>query len=435
MTITIIGHGYVGLVTACVFANFGNKVHVIGRTPDKIKKLNSGDPLIYEPGLEELLQKNLEAKRIHFTADYNPAIKESQVVFIAVGTPSDSEGAADLSQVFAVVEKVAENLGNSYTVISCKSTVPVGTNQKIREILKKTAKAGSNFDVVSCPEFLREGTGISDTMHPDRVIIGSESAKATPIMLELHKPIDGEKVVCKLASAELIKYASNSMLATKISFANLISFYCEKANANVQEVLTAVGLDERIGKRFLNPGIGYGGACFPKDVKALIHTGKELGVDTALLDGVEKINQQARDYFAEKIIAQSKGKKLGVWGLSFKPNTDDTREAPSFFIIEKLLQAGFEITAYDPEAMEHAKKRFEDRITLVEKPYEAIKDAEALVIFTEWNEFKQIDLAKVKKLMKEPLIFDGRNLYDLDQMQQLGFEYHSVGRQAVTSHE
>ncbi|MEN8252932.1 MAG: UDP-glucose/GDP-mannose dehydrogenase family protein [Patescibacteria group bacterium] len=432
MTITIIGHGYVGLVTACVFANFGNQVGVIGRTPEKIKKLNGGDPLIYEPGLEELLQKNLEARRLKFTLDYDPTIKNSQVVFIAVGTPSGDNGEANLSQVFSVAEKIAENLKDDYTVVSCKSTVPVGTNRKIKEIISRKINSSVKFDVVSTPEFLREGTGISDTTHPDRILIGSESKKATKIMLDLHREISGERVVTNLASAELIKYASNSMLATKISFANLISFYCEKSGANAEQVLSAVGLDNRIGSKFLNPGIGYGGACFPKDVKALIHTGHELQVNTGLLDEVENINKLARNSFAEKIIKNSKGKKLGIWGLSFKPNTDDVREAPSIFIIKKLLENNFEITAYDPEAMKHIQKQFGNKIKFVDDPYKVSEGTDNLAIFTEWNEFKQIDLKRVKKLMRGKVIFDGRNIYDLDKMKELGFEYHSVGRKTIS---
>ena len=314
----------------------------------------------------------------------------------------------------------------------------MGTNLQIKKLITEELKSSPSsmshppFDIVSTPEFLREGTGIGDTTHPDRVLVGTENQKAAQVMLELHQPISGERVVTDLASAELIKYASNSMLATKISFANLISFYCEATGANSEQVLKAVGLDNRIGPKFLNPGIGYGGACFPKDVKALIHTGKQLGLDTSLLDGVESVNKQARDQFADKIIKHAPGKKLGIWGLSFKPNTDDTREAPAFFIIEKLLQAGFELTAYDPEASEHAKLKFGEQIKLVDDPYQVVESQDSLAIMTEWNEFKQIDLQKVKELLNQPVIFDGRNLYELEQMQELGFIYYSVGRQTVS---
>ncbi|MGB9883347.1 MAG: UDP-glucose dehydrogenase family protein [Microgenomates group bacterium] len=427
MTITIIGHGYVGLVTACVFADFGNTVYVIGRSREKIEKLKNGDPIIYEPGLQELLQRNLKAQRIFFSLDYS-SIKKSEVVFIAVGTPPKENGEADLTGVFEVARNIAKNLGNHFTVVSCKSTVPVGTNKKIELILKKHAPKNAQFAVASCPEFLREGTAISDTINADRVVIGSESKKATELLLKLHQPIEGKKVITDLASAELIKYTSNAILATKISFANLISFYCEKTGADVEAVLEAVGLDKRIGRIFMYPGVGYGGSCFPKDVMALIDTGKKLGIDTLLLEAVEKINYQAKENFLKKILKFNQGKKIAIWGLAFKPNTDDMRFAPSIFLIENLLKNGFEITAYDPEAVKNAKKIFGEKINYAKDPYEAINGAHQLVVVTEWNEFKQIDLNKVKKLLKHPVIFDGRNIYDPQLMKKLGFKYYSIGR-------
>jgi UDPglucose 6-dehydrogenase len=430
MKITVIGHGYVGLVTASVFASFGNQVSVIGRTPSKLERLNNGDPIIYEPGLEELLKDNLSAGRINFTQSYD-SISDSQIVFIAVGTPPGEDGEADLSSVFTVAEKIGQNLKNDYTVVSCKSTVPVGTNLKVKEIVNQNKPKNVKFDVASCPEFLREGTGISDTMHPDRVVIGAETKKAADVLLELHQPIAGTRVVTDLASAELIKYAANSMLATKISFANLISFYCEETGADVEQVMNGIGLDERIGRRFLYPGIGFGGACFPKDVRALSHTGQELGVDTGLLDEVKQINFHAKELFLQKILSNFKGKKLAVWGLSFKPNTDDIREAPSRYILNKLIEQGFEVTVYDSQAQGHIKNIFGDKLKYAQDPYQAVENAEALVIHTEWNEFKQIDLDKVKKLLKNPIIFDGRNIYQPQKMKELGFEYHSVGRKSV----
>ncbi len=430
MKITIIGHGYVGLVTACVFADFGNDITVIGRTPEKIKKLNNGDPIIYEPGLEEMLQRNLDAQRITFTKEYD-SIKDSQVVFIAVGTPSGDDGRADLSQVKEVAKKIGENLGESYTVVSCKSTVPVGTNLEVKEIINQVKPENADFDIASCPEFLREGTGISDTLNPDRVVIGTQTKKAAKTLVELHKPVNGKRVITDLASAELIKYASNSMLATKISFANMISFFAEKSGADVEQVLDAVGADNRIGRKFLYPGIGYGGACFPKDVRALAYTGKALGVDVQLLDSVEDINAQAKQFFADTVIKHSKGKNIAIWGLSFKPNTDDVREAPSRYIIQRLLDEGFSISVYDQEAMDHIKNLFGDKLTYTDNPYDTITDKDALCILTEWNEFKQIDLAKVKSLLKTPLIFDGRNIYDPSKMKDLGFEYHCVGRRTI----
>jgi len=428
MTIAIIGHGYVGLVSACVFADFGNEVYVIGHNKEKINRLKNGDPIIYEPGLKELLEKNLKAKRLHFNLDYQEAIPKSEIVFITVGTPPKENGEADLSAVFEVSRNIAKNLGSHFTVVSCKSTVPVGTNKKVGVILEKHAPKKSQFAVASCPEFLREGTAIADTINADRVVIGSSSKKAIELLLKLHEPISGKKVVTDLASAELIKYTSNAMLATKISFANLISFYCEKTGADVETVLDAVGLDKRIGRVFMYPGLGYGGSCLPKDVMALIDTGKKLNIDTLLFDAVEKVNQQAKENFLRKILQHHQGKKIAIWGLAFKPNTDDIRFAPSIFIIENLLKEGFEIKVYDQEATENIKKIFGGKITYCKNPYQAAEGSDQLAILTEWNEFKQIDLEKIKKLLKNPLIFDGRNIYDPKLMKRLGFKYYSVGR-------
>jgi len=428
MTITIIGHGYVGLVTACVFADFGNQVYVIGHTQEKIDKLKSGDPIIYEPGLKELLQKNLEQKRINFTTSYTPAISESEIVFVTVGTPPKPSGEADLSAVITVAENIGKNLKSPFTVVSCKSTVPVGTNLIIQDIINKNKSKDVDFAVASCPEFLREGTGISDTINSDRVVIGSNSKAAINKLVELHRPINGKRVITNLASAEMIKYASNVFLANKISFANLISFYCEGTGANVDEVLLGVGIDNRIGKSFLNPGLGYGGSCLPKDVKAFIEIGKKNNVDVSLLQSVEDINQKAQKNFLEKIVKNVIGKNVAIWGLSFKPNTDDIRFAPSIFIIKSLLEKGFNIKAYDQEAVANIKKVFADKINYSADPYEAVKSVDALIVITEWNEFKQIDLAKVKKLMKQPVIFDGRNIYEPLDMEKLGFKYYSIGR-------
>ena len=428
MTITIVGHGYVGLVTACVFADFGNKVWVIGHTEEKIKRLKSGDPIIYEPGLRELLQKNIKAKRILFTIDYEKPIPESDIVFIAVGTPPKDTGEADLSAVIDVARKIAKNLKKNFTVISCKSTVPIGTNQKIEIIINKHKQKNNQFAVASCPEFLREGTAIKDTLLPDRTIIGSDSKKAIDYLLDLHKPIGGKRVITNLASAELIKYASNSILATKISFANLISFYCEKTGADVETVLDGVGLAHRTGRLFLYPGLGYGGSCFPKDVKALLVIGNDLKVNTGLLASVENINKFAKDNMIKKIKEYSGGKKIAIWGLSFKPDTDDIREAPSLYIIDLLLKDGYQVTVYDPVAMDNVKKTYLNKVNFAKDPYSAVKSTDSLLIVTEWNEFKQIDLDKVKKLMESPVIFDGRNIYDPQKMKKLGFKYYSVGR-------
>lgn len=428
MTITFIGHGYVGLVTACVFADFGNKVWVIGHTPEKLEKLKKGDPIIYEPGLKELLEKNLKAKRIHFTQSYEQAIKESDIVFTAVGTPPKESGEADLTAVLKVAEAIGKHLKDGFTVVSCKSTVPVGTNNKVLEIIEKNKPKNATVEVASCPEFLREGTAIHDTLNPDRVVIGSDSKEAVQLLLDLHKPISGERIITNLASAELIKYASNAMLATKISFANLIALYCERTGADVEMVLDAVGMDKRIGRIFLYPGVGYGGSCLPKDVKALIDTGRQLGLDTRYLEEVEQVNTLVRENFISKIEKYFEGKRIAIWGLAFKPDTDDIRFAPSLYVIQALLDKGFTLSVYDPAAMENIKKTFGDKLKYSDDPYSALDSADALCILTEWNEFKQIDLSKVKSKLKSPLIFDGRNIYDPKKVQKLGFTYFGIGR-------
>jgi UDPglucose 6-dehydrogenase len=428
MKLGVIGHGYVGLVTACVFADLGNDVWVVGHTPEKLEKLSRGNPLIYEPGLEELLKKNLEASRIHFTSNYHDAVTKASVVFIGVGTPPQKSGEADLSAVLSVAKEIGKNLSKGHTVVSCKSTVPVGTNKKVHEIIRSNAQVGVNVDIASCPEFLREGTALQDTRHPDRVVIGSESKRAIDVLLELHRPIEGERIITDLASAELIKYSSNAMLATKISFANMIAQIAEKAGGNVEEILNAVGLDRRIGRSFLYPGVGYGGSCLPKDVKALIHTGTALGVNMGLLTEVERMNVDSREHILRKLLRHKGIKKVAIWGLSFKPDTDDIREAPSLHIIPHLLKKGYKVSVYDPEAMSNVQKIFGDSITYAPSVQEAAKGADALLILTEWNEFKQIDLTEVKNLLASPVIIDGRNLYDPTTMNQMGFDYSSVGR-------
>lgn len=428
MTLTFIGHGYVGLVTACVFANLGNQVYVIGHNHEKLKRLQKGDPIIYEPGLTELLQNNLKRKRIFFTHSYKPAIAKSDVVFIAVGTPPKKNGETNLDSVYEVTRQIAHHLGKKYTLVVCKSTVPVGTNRKIYEILKKYAPKDAQFEVASCPEFLREGTAIHDTLNPDRIIIGAQSKKAIDLLVSLHQPLAGKKLIVGIESAEIIKYAANCMLATKISFANLISFICEKSGANVEEVLEGVGLDQRIGRYFLNPGAGYGGSCLPKDVKSFIQTGQSLGVDMTFLKSVEKINEEAGEKIVKKVLEHAPKKMVAIWGLSFKPNTDDIREAPSLKIIDKLLKKGFKINAYDPAAMENVKKVFGKRVNFLQNPYQAVKNASLLLILTEWDEFKQIDLQKVAQLMKNKVIIDGRNIYQPSEVKEKGFLYISVGR-------
>ncbi|MDZ7587493.1 MAG: UDP-glucose/GDP-mannose dehydrogenase family protein, partial [Patescibacteria group bacterium] len=359
MTISIIGHGYVGLVSAAVFADLGNTVWCVGRDPKKIETLNRGIPTFFEPGLEEMVKRNVGAGRLKFTLDYSQAVPQSEVVFICVGTPPKENGEADLSSVFASDKEVGKNL-DGYTVVVCKSTVPIGTNRAVVKILDKEKKKKATFDIASCPEFLREGTALSDTISPDRIVIGSESERAKNLLVELHKPIDGRVVLATIEAAEMIKYASNSLLATKISFANAIAFLCERAGADATEVLEGVGFDKRIGKAFLAPGVGYGGSCFPKDVKALIATSRQYKYDFKLLEAADEINDQAAKFFVEKVLKvcgpSVKGKMIGVWGLAFKPNTDDMREAPSIKIIEALKKKGARIKAYDPQAAENAKK-------------------------------------------------------------------------------
>lgn len=430
MTIAFIGHGYVGLVTAAVFADLGNTVWVVGRTREKIERLNTGDPLIYEPGLEELLKRNLSAGRLKFTLDYKEAVTPSEVVFIAVGTPSAANGEADLSQVFSAAEEIAKNL-IGYKVVVTKSTVPPGTGKKVAAIVEKFHPAGSSFAVCSCPEFLREGTGLSDTLHPDRVVIGTTSERARDILVELHKPIDGKVVLCNVETAELIKYASNSMLATKISFANAIAYLSEKVGADVERVLEGVGLDKRIGRSFLYPGVGYGGSCFPKDVKALIAIANEYGYDFDLLKSVQSVNDLARSNFVDKIVTHFgsvKGKTIAVLGLAFKPDTDDMREAPSIDIINALVERGATIAAFDPIAMGKAKEKLTSKVRYANDAYEAANGADAVVVVTEWNEFRQLDLVRLAKGMKQMVLFDGRNIYEPQAVRSLGFMYYGVGR-------
>ena len=437
MTITFIGHGYVGLVTASVFADLGNKVYVIGHTPKKIEDLKKGLIPFYEPGLSEMVKKNIERKRLIFTLDYKPSVSDSDIVFIAVGTPPQKTGDAELNSVFEVAKKIGENLKNGYTVVATKSTVPPGTNRRITQIIKESKSKASEFDIASVPEFLREGTAIEDTLKPDRIVIGTESNKARKLLIDLHKPLAGELsesfpnvLETNLETAELIKYASNSFLATKISFANAIAKLSELLDADGLTVLEGIGYDKRIGREFLYPGPGYGGSCLPKDVKALLSIASDHGYDFTLLDEVEGINQQAKRDIVRKvkrILGDIRDKKIAVLGLSFKPNTDDMRDAPSIDIIALLQKEGAVISAFDPQAMENAKKIFQN-VTFCKDIYDAVKDTDALVLITEWNEFKEVELKKIKKLMRSPNIIDSRNIFDPKTARSLGFEYLGVGR-------
>ncbi len=431
MTITFIGHGYVGLVTAAVFADLGNTVWVVGRTKEKIEKLKKGLTPFYEPGLEELVRRNVLAGRLTFTLEYNEAIKPSEIVFICVGTPPKPSGEADLSSVWDASECIGKAL-TGYKVVVTKSTVPPGTNKKVAEIIDRIKPAGTSFAIASVPEFLREGTAIADTLHPDRVVIGTSSDRAKDLLLELHKSIDGKTVLANVETAELIKYASNSFLSTKISFANAIAILSEKVGADVERVLEGVGLDRRIGRSFLYPGVGYGGSCFPKDVKALIAISQSQGYDFELLKAVDTINKSMIERFVDKVLqhfhGSVKGKTIAILGLSFKPDTDDMREAPSVAIIKHLLSLGAKIVAYDPVAVENAKQVLPKSVKYAKTPYEAARGANAVAIVTEWNEFRQLDLVTLAKELKERILFDGRNIYEPTRVKSLGFVYYGVGR-------
>lgn len=437
MTITFVGHGYVGLVSAAVFADLGNTVWVVGHTKEKIENLKKGIIPIYEPGLEELVKRNVEAGRLLFTLEYTPAVAASDVVFIAVGTPPKKSGEADLTVVFDVAKKIGKHL-DGYTVVITKSTVPVGTNKKVQTIIQEVKPQKAVFDIASVPEFLREGQAISDTRHPDRIVIGTEADKAQKVLIALHDPIAAgdEKakspmILTNVETAEMIKYASNAFLATKISFANAIAVLSEYAGADGTKVLEAMGFDKRIGTAFLNAGAGYGGSCFPKDVKALISISDGYGYDFRLLKEVEAVNKE----MMKGIVAKAKalvggnmnGKTVGILGLSFKPDTDDMREAPAIVVINELLRQKARIRAYDPVAMGNAKHMLKG-VTFCKDSYEVAKDADILILMTEWDEFRQIDLKKIKTEMKTPMLLDGRNIYDPQTVKSLGFTYKGVGR-------
>lgn len=432
MTITFIGHGYVGLVSAAVFADLGNTVWVIGHTSQKVENLKKGIIPIYEPGLEELVRRNIKAKRLLFTMDYEPAVPSSDVVFIAVGTPPKENGEADLTVVFDVAGRVAKHL-SGYTVVVTKSTVPVGTNKKVHEIIRLGKSVKATFDVASVPEFLREGQAIADTRHPDRVVIGTDSKKAQDVLLQLHASIKSQQVLTTIETAEMLKYAANAFLATKISFANAIASLSEIVGADGPKVLEGIGLDTRIGRSFLNAGAGYGGSCFPKDVKALIAIANQHGYDFTLLKEVETINKHMMVSMVEKARAMLKknvkGKTIAILGLSFKPDTDDMRDAPSLVIINKLAAMGAKIKTYDPIAMDNAKRLLSGvGVTFSPDLLSCVTDSDLMILVTEWDEFREIDLEKLKKSMKTPFIVDGRNVYDPSKMRELGFSYVGVGR-------
>jgi UDPglucose 6-dehydrogenase len=431
MRIAVVGTGYVGLVAGVCFAESGNDVVCVDNDASKVRALSKGKVPIYEPGLEELLRRNRSEGRLTFTTALPKAVRDAAIVFIAVGTPQGEDGSADLQHVLAVARDVAKAM-NGYKVIVNKSTVPVGTAERVREVVRR--ETTHPFSVVSNPEFLKQGAAIDDFMKPDRVVIGAEDDRAKEMMLELYAPFtrtDAPIMVMDCASAELAKYAANAMLATRISFMNEVANVCESVGADVDQVRRAVGSDRRIGTSFLFPGVGYGGSCFPKDVKAMMRFAEDAEYDFRILKAVEAVNVTQKTRLAAKMkkhFGSLKGKTVAVWGLAFKPKTDDMREAPSIALIESLLTAGAAVQVYDPEAMGVAKKHFGTRITYADANYGALKGADALAIVTEWNEFRRPDFERMRTLMKTPVIFDGRNLFVPAQMKQNGFIYYSIGR-------
>jgi len=429
MNICIVGAGYVGLVTGACFADLGNKVVCVDNDRKKIEMLKKSKIPFYEKGLQDMVRRNVKAKRLSFSCSIKEGVQKSLVIFICVGTPPRPDGEADLSSVEHVAMDVAKGL-RSYRLIVEKSTVPVETGKWVEHTIKINIKKNVKFDVASNPEFLREGTAITDFLHPDRIVIGVESKKAEKILLDLYKQIDAEVVVTDIKSAELIKHASNSFLATKISFINSVANVCERTGADITKVAYGMGLDRRIGKNFLNAGVGYGGFCFPKDLDAFMHISGKLGYDFGILKAARKVNEEQKALFVRKIeeaLWIMKGKTIGILGLSFKPQTDDMRFAPSVDIINALRQDGAKIKAYDPQAMNKAHSIL-NGVTFCKDMYEAAHNSDALGIITEWHEFEVMDLGRIKKLMKNPLIIDGRNIFDPKRMRELGFKYTSIGR-------
>lgn len=436
MKIAVVGTGYVGLVTGTCFAETGNNVTCVDIDINKINKLSNGEITIFEPGLEKLFTRNLKENRLRFTTDLNEGIKDAKIIFLALPTPPGEDGSADLKYIL----KVADDLGKiitDYKIIIDKSTVPVGTSTKVRNAVAKNATV--EFDIVSNPEFLREGVAVDDFMRPDRVVIGTTSERAKKVLSELYAPFvrQGNPVIfMDEESAELTKYAANSFLATKITFMNEIARLCELFGADVDLVRKGIGSDERIGKRFLFPGIGYGGSCFPKDVKALVKSASDVSYDFEILKAVENVNEKQKLFLLDKMkrfFGSIEGKTFAVWGLAFKPNTDDIREAPALEMINVMLKANCTINVFDPEAMKNVKEIYEDKINYTENQYDALIGADALIIATEWSEFRTPDFEKIAELLPSKIIFDGRNLFDLDQMKSGGFHYESIGRKPITN--
>lgn len=435
MKVCVIGSGYVGLVVGACLSEMGNNVICVDNNKDKLNSIQKGVLPVYEPGLDELIKTNVCESRLSFTDDIESAVKASKIIFIAVGTPQGEDGSADLKYVYQVAETIGSFM-NEYKVVVDKSTVPVGTADKVAEIIK--SKTNIEFDVVSNPEFLKQGAAVDDFLKPDRVIIGSNSKKATDIMQELYAPFlrtGNPVIVMDVKSAEMTKYAANSFLAVKISYANEIANICEKVGADAEMVRIGMCSDKRIGTQFLFPGLGYGGSCFPKDVKALIKTAKDFNCDSSLLESADIVNKKQRMLFIDKILNyydnDIKDKTFAIWGLAFKPKTNDMREAPSITIINELLKRGAKIKAYDPKAFELAKTIFNDKITYSKNAYDALNGSDAMCLLTEWNEFRRPDFDKIKSLLKAPVIFDGRNQYDANRLKSKGFNYFCVGKQPL----
>ncbi len=439
MKIAVIGTGYVGLVTGTCFAETGNDVICVDIDKTKVDKLSAGQITIYEPGLEKIFLRNQKENRLRFTTSLVDGIKGAQVVFLALPTPPGEDGSADLKYILGVAKELGALIEEGdYKVIIDKSTVPVGTAEKVKQALLGNGGVKGTFDIVSNPEFLREGVAVDDFMKPDRVVIGTSSEKAKKILSDLYAPFvrQGNPVIfMDEKSAELTKYAANSFLATKITFMNEIAQLCELLGADVDMVRRGIGSDDRIGRRFLFPGIGYGGSCFPKDVQALARSSTEVNYSFKILDAVMEVNEKQKLHLIPKIKAyfnnELQGKKIALWGLAFKPNTDDIREAPALYIIDELLAAGATVSTFDPEAMNNVKQVLGEKITYVDSQYDALKDADALVIATEWSEFRTPDFTKITALLKNKAIFDGRNLFDLKQMEDLGYHYVSIGRRPI----
>jgi len=433
MNICVVGAGYVGLVTGAVFADLGNEVVVVDNVPDRVLMLQAGHLPIYEPGLEEMVARNVSDGRLSFTTDLPGTVRRSVIVFIAVGTPPKTDGQTDLSAVEAVAQEIGRAM-DRYIVVVNKSTVPVGTGEFVREVIERHQRQPVPFDVVSNPEFLREGSAIEDTLRPDRIVIGAPTQQVAMTLLELYAPLERPMIITDVPSAEMIKYASNAFLATKISFINAVANICELAGADVTQVMKGMGLDVRIGPAFLQAGLGYGGSCFPKDTDSLIHTAATLGYKFDLLRAVVDVNAGRTIHFLsviERALAPMHTRRIAILGLAFKPNTDDMREAKSIDVITRLIDLGATVCVYDPVAIPNARKVLPTLVEYADSPYAAATGADGVALITEWNEFKFLNLERLRGVMRQPIVFDGRNLWEAERMRRLGFEYYSIGRKPL----